>query len=127
MPAQPHGRRAFVRSSAPGGDTVSTNRHRNRRLMREHASRLKAQRRQPCVICQGRRGPINYNAEHDHPLAFSLEHLKPVHTHPHLEFEPTNHAASHLSCNVAQGARIRNGRATESDLRSRLGDTSRAW
>lgn len=69
---------------------------------RRAANQLKAQRRQPCVLCGG---VIDYNATKPDPLSFSAEHWPPISTageHHHLE-------PAHLGCQWQQGGAIRAG------------------
>jgi 5-methylcytosine-specific restriction endonuclease McrA len=73
-----------------------------------------AQRR-PCWLCGQ---PIDYTLRKPDPNAFTLDHVKPVSTHPHLEHDPTNHAPAHASCNY---------RRQDKDPKPTLGATSRRW
>lgn len=72
-------------------------------------------KRLPCHIC---RQPINYNAPHNDDDAFSVDHIKPLSTHPELAEEPSNLASCHLRCNKARGNRV---------IKRDLGATSRNW
>jgi len=72
-------------------------------------------KRGPCYICGQ---PINYTLPHDHPMAFTIEHIHPRSTHPHLENDPSNCVPSHAKCNKARG----NGAQ-----RPGLGNLSREW
>ena len=62
--------------------------------------------RLPCCICGQ---PIDYTLRHPHKQACSVQHVKPRSTHPHLTWEPSNWAPSHLDCNWAQGSDIASG------------------
>lgn len=59
------------------------------------AANLRAARR-PCFICQQ---PIDYSLPWDDPQAFTVEHIKPRSTHPHLVTDPGNCVSSHARCN----------------------------
>ena len=80
----------------------------------EAAAALRTQRL-PCWLCGQ---PIEYTLAWPDPASFSLDHIKPKHTHPNLEHEPTNHAAAHLRCNSSRQA---------NNPRPAIGTTSRAW
>lgn len=73
---------------------------RNGRTSRErlNARNLKAQRRQPCARCGQ---PIDYSLPWDDPGAFSVGHIKPWTTHPHLREDPGNLQPEHRRCNVS--------------------------
>lgn len=83
--------------------------------LRQIADNLKRRRAQPCVICLQR---IDYNLPWDDAEAFTVEHIKPRSTHPHLEFEPSNCAPAHASCNKARG---------NSEVVYGLGELSEEW
>ncbi|MFI9537467.1 HNH endonuclease [Nocardia fusca] len=83
--------------------------------LRQIARSLKLRRAQPCFIC---RQPIDYRLPHDDPEAFTVEHIKPRSTHPHLELEPSNCAPAHASCNKSRG---------NSEVVYGLGRTSEQW
>lgn len=68
--------------------------------LRAIGKNLRAQRR-PCCLCGQ---SINYLLPHDDPEAFTIEHVKPRSTHPHLENDPSNCDAAHASCNKSKGA-----------------------
>jgi 5-methylcytosine-specific restriction endonuclease McrA len=78
-------------------------------------------RRGPCILCGQ---PIDYTLPFvnpdgtRNPGAFTLEHIKPRSTHPHLVEDPTNCAPAHYSCNQRKGDR-------EQD--PDIGNTSRKW
>jgi hypothetical protein len=57
----------------------------------------------PCWLCGGSKGPIDYKAPAQTPLAFELDHAQPVSTHPELAFEQSNFRASHSVCNRMRG------------------------
>ena len=73
---------------------------------RQIADSLKQRRAQPCIIC---RQKIDYDLPHDDPEAFTVEHIKPRSTHPHLAFEPSNCAPAHAKCNKSKGNRDQPG------------------
>lgn len=50
----------------------------------------------PCFICGQ---PIDYRLPWDDPNAFTVEHIKPRATHPHLAEDPANCAPAHARCN----------------------------
>lgn len=58
---------------------------------------------------------IDPELEYPDPYSWSLEHIKPVDTHPELVYDVDNATGAHLRCNV------RHGRSTQ-DRR-----TSRQW
>lgn len=63
------------------------------------ASELRSQRA-ACFICGQ---PIDYSLPHDDPEAFTVEHVLPRSTHPHLANDPANCRAAHASCNKRRG------------------------
>ena len=69
----------------------------------------------PCYLCGQ---PINYTLPHDNPMAFTIEHVKPRSTHPHLENDPTNCVPAHAKCNKSRG---------NADPTPGLGNRSRTW
>lgn len=67
---------------------------------------LRAQHRQPCILCGGL---IDYQAKTPDPLSFSAEHWPPIAIageHTHLE-------PAHLGCQRHQGGLIRAGKWTD--------------
>lgn len=85
----------------------------SRRWKRLRAN-LKRERR-PCCLCLK---PIDYTLEWPDPRSFSVEHVKPRSTHPHLAEDPTNLDAAHLGCNSRRGNR---------QPPAPIGRTSRTW
>lgn len=80
--------------------------------------RLKQEQRAkglPCWLCGQ---PIDYTLSDDDPDAFSVDHVKPWSTHPHLREDPANLRSAHLRCNKGRGNR---------DPRPGLGLRSREW
>jgi 5-methylcytosine-specific restriction endonuclease McrA len=71
--------------------------------------------RKPCYICGQ---PIDYTLRAPHPGSFTVEHINPRSTHPHLAEDPANCAAAHWGCNSSKG----NG-----PPKPHLGSTSREW
>lgn len=69
--------------------------------LRKIGKQLKAQRG-PCTLCGQ---PIDYSLPHDDPEAFTIEHIFPRSTHPHLENDPANTVAAHASCNKKRGVK----------------------
>lgn len=65
-----------------------------------------AARREPCVHCKDRKGPIDYTSRYDpknyNPLLFSLEHMDPVSLGAD-SMRQDRWRASHLVCNVSRG------------------------
>jgi 5-methylcytosine-specific restriction endonuclease McrA len=54
----------------------------------------------PCWLC-GKK--IQYKAKAETPLAFELDHARPLSSHPELAHEPSNFRASHSQCNRSRG------------------------
>ncbi|WP_082043158.1 HNH endonuclease [Rhodococcus sp. MEB064] len=73
------------------------------------------QQRRPCWICGQ---PIDYTLPHNDTEAFTVEHIHPRSTHPHLENDPANCVAAHASCNKRRGNR---------NYKPGLGVRSREW
>lgn len=74
------------------------------------------QRNRPCVHCVQ---PIDYLIEDTNdPQAFTVEHVKPVSTHPHLALDITHWEAAHRTCNSSRGV---------GDMKPSLGTPSRDW
>lgn len=69
--------------------------------LRSIAANLRAARG-PCFICGM---TIDYSLPHDDPDAFTVEHIHPRSTHPHLENDPGNCVPSHAKCNKSRGNR----------------------
>lgn len=63
------------------------------------AANLRAARG-PCFICGQ---PIDYTLPHDDPDAFTVEHIHPRSSHPHLVNDPGNCVPAHARCNKARG------------------------
>lgn len=74
---------------------------RTTRTFRRLRANLRRQGR-PCSICHQ---PIDYGARWPDPESFTVEHVKPLSTHPHLAEDPGNLDAAHLGCNSARGNR----------------------
>ena len=87
---------------------------RTSRNFRKLAANLKAQRR-PCCLCGQ---AIDYTLHHLDPDSFTVEHVKPRSTHPHLAEDPGNLDAAHKRCNSSRGNR---------EAKPALGATSRDW
>lgn len=56
----------------------------------------------PCWLCGQ---TISYDLPSGHPECWEPDHFHPVATHPHLELDPANLRASHLTCNRNRGDR----------------------
>lgn len=82
--------------------------------LKQIGEQLKAQRG-PCWICGM---PIDYSLPWDDVNAFTIEHVHPRSTHPHLEHDPGNAVAAHGRCNRSRGNR---------DYKPGLGIRSRDW
>lgn len=72
-----------------------------------------------CVICQGTKGPIDYDSPYDPnnylPLRFTVEHLTPTSLGGNM-MSRTNWAPAHATCNSSRGNTTRG-----------LYPTQRAW
>ncbi|MBT2566613.1 HNH endonuclease [Arthrobacter sp. ISL-85] len=68
-----------------------------------------------CAICQQ---PIDYRLRYPDEDSFSVDHIKPRSTHPHLAEEPTNLSSTHLRCNKARGDR---------EVKPGLGHAVQSW
>lgn len=92
---------------------------RTTRTYRKLSAQYKAesrQRRRPCCQCGQ---PIDYTIEDTNdPRAFTVEHTRPVSTHPHLAYDVTYWDASHRSCNASRGVK---------DMTPGIGATSEDW
>lgn len=83
-----------------------------RRKMRQ---RFKA-RGDPCGICRGRFGPVDYDAPSDsaHPLSFVIDEIRPVSRWREFGYDspeaaakdPENLQAAHWGCNAAKSNKI---------------------
>jgi hypothetical protein len=78
--------------------SATGNYRRQRALLKAEGRR----RNLPCWLCGQ---PIDYDAPHLDPGAFSLDHIKLVSTHPWLKEDTTNHAPAHRRCNLGRGNR----------------------
>jgi 5-methylcytosine-specific restriction endonuclease McrA len=73
-------------------------------------------RRLPCCHCAQ---PIDYTiTNHNDPDAFTVEHIKPLSTHPESAEDPTNFLSAHRRCNSQRGI---------GDIKPSLGTTTRDW
>ncbi len=72
--------------------------HRWRTIKTEFKARCRAVDAS-CWLCDGKLGPIDYDAEPNEPLGFEADHYHPVSTHPNLANDPTNLRPSHVTCN----------------------------
>ena len=78
------------------------------------AIRLKS-RRLPCYLCGQK---IDYSLPSHHSMAFTVDHIKPRKTHPHLENVESNCVPAHFRCNRNKG---------DKEASPGLGTTSRDW
>lgn len=92
------------------GTTAGRTTHTFRRL----AATLRSEQR-PCWLCGQ---DIDYEAERDDPDSFTVDHIHPLSTHPHLAEDYANLAAAHKRCNSARGNKA---------PRPGLGLRSREW
>lgn len=53
----------------------------------------------PCWLCGA---PIDYTLITPNPMAYELDHVKPVDKFPELAFTPSNWRPSHRQCNRAK-------------------------
>ncbi|MEQ3835298.1 HNH endonuclease [Lawsonella clevelandensis] len=51
----------------------------------------------PCWLCGQ---PINYNLPTTHQQSFTIDHMLPYSTHPHLLEDQTNFRPAHRHCNI---------------------------
>lgn len=75
---------------------------RRYRKMRDDFIRRARHTNQHCWLCSQ---PIDYQAAKRTPQSPELDHAKPVSTHPHLVYEPTNFRIAHATCNHTRGAK----------------------
>lgn len=96
----------------------SNPRSANGNFRRKMRARFKA-RGDPCSICRGRLGPIDYAAPSDaaHPLSFVIDEIRPVSRWREFGYEspeaaaqdPENLAPAHWCCNAAKGNKTFSG------------------
>lgn len=53
----------------------------------------------PCHLCGQ---PIDYTLKWPDPMSFTVDHIKPRLTHPHLINDPANCAPAHGKCNSSK-------------------------
>jgi 5-methylcytosine-specific restriction endonuclease McrA len=87
---------------------------RGTRRFKTLAREVRAKRR-PCCRCGQ---PIDYDLPAEHPDSFTVEHKRPLSTHPELAEDPGNLDAAHRRCNSSRG---------NSPAAPGLGVTSRDW
>ena len=75
---------------------------RNTRRLRRAKAAMRAARAQPCGRCGQ---AIDYDAPPNDPTSFTLGHILPWSTHPHLREDPANHRPEHARCNKSAGSR----------------------
>ncbi len=93
---------------------VTDTRGRSTRRFKRLAAIVR-KRKRPCSRCGQR---IDYTLGSEHPDSFTVEHLKPLSTHPELAEDLDNLDAAHRRCNSSRGNR---------DAPPSLGVTSRQW
>lgn len=94
---------------------MSNPRYANGNFRRKMRQRFKA-RGEPCSICRGRLGPIDYAAPSDaaHPLSFVIDEVRPVSRWREFGYDSPaaaaqdveNLAPAHYACNAAKGNKI---------------------
>lgn len=109
----------------------SNPRSANGNLRRKMRQRFKA-RGDPCHICRGRLGPIDYDAPSDaaHPLSFVIDEVRPVSRWREFGYaspaataqDLENLAPAHYCCNAAKGNKIFSGGAPQILTNLRDGD-----
>ena len=97
------------------GETMTNVRYKNGNFRRKMRARFKAMDA-PCGICNGKLGPIDYNAPVDskHPLSFVIDEIKPVSrwkefgyaTKEQAVLDINNLQAAHYACNQAKSNRV---------------------
>ena len=97
----------------------SNPRSSNGNFRRKMRARFKA-RGDPCSICRGRLGPIDYAAPSDaaHPLSFVIDEIRPISMWREFGYESPEAAArdvenlapAHYCCNAAKSNKIFTGR-----------------
>ncbi len=93
----------------------SNPRHSNGNFRRKMRARFKA-RGDPCGICRGRFGPIDYSAPSDaaHPLSFVIDEIRPVSRWREFGYDSPEAAArdvdnlqaAHWCCNAAKSDKV---------------------
>lgn len=64
--------------------------------------RQHAHRNSPCILCGQ---PIDYAADIDDPMRFSVEHIIARAIRPDLTWDPSNMGPAHMRCNKGRGMR----------------------
>lgn len=83
---------------------MSANHGRRGRRWRRIRENFRAARIQPCAICDGVEGDIDYDAEANEPLAMELDHIVPLSVDPTRAEDPSNLRPVHAVCNRRRGA-----------------------
>ena len=94
---------------------MSNPRYSNGSRRRKYRARFKAMGA-PCGICKGRLGPIHYDepSDHEHPLSFVIDEIKPVSRFREFGYESAKAAAmdwnnlqaAHYCCNQAKSNHV---------------------
>lgn len=93
---------------------AATHAGRSTRRFKALAVTVRNQHR-PCCICGQ---SIDYTLDPKHPASFTVEHLQPLSTHPHLAEDPANLDAAHRACNSQRGV---------NDTKPSLGTPTNNW
>lgn len=76
---------------------------RSSRRYQELRKRLRAEAKARGDRCAINGCVIDYDAPPRHPSSWTLDHIKPVATHPELALDPANMQSACWSCNSAKG------------------------
>ncbi|BCI83577.1 hypothetical protein ACJH6J_30395 [Mycobacterium sp. SMC-18] len=101
-----------------GIDTEAIRNSRAYRTARAEFRREEKVRQAPCIICGGF---IDFRLRWPHADSWTLEHLKPVATHPELMLDRRNWASGHAGCNRLKGGGL------NPILPGEMGEPSEAW
>lgn len=94
--------RGRCQSPVPGSENgAAMTAGRQGRTWRTLAARMRVELPPVCWIC-GQGIDLSLDGQRD-PMAWTLDHVLPVATHPHLAEEPSNLRAAHRRCNSSKG------------------------